>query len=344
MRIAAVRHAVPSWRITNDDVLARIRTRNASRWGRDLGVLEQRVKASLEAAGTEVRYALGEKEKAIDFAIRAGREALTAAGMAPADIDFLLYAGVGRGWIEPATSCAVQAELRLVNATSFDVVDACASWLRSLQIAHAYIRNGTYRRGLIVNAECGHYRAYADWTVEHLGELDYRLGAYTIGEAATATIVTDEIPDDDFYFTFRTFGEHVDLCMIPLPNIGDFLPGDVTERHAPGRFFARSRELFQAAMKELQATFEQNRQLNACRYDICFGHEATARMSEAVTRALGVEAIYFPTHREFGNTVSASVPLGISLALEQQKLRRGNRVLIIVGSAGMSVGFSSFTF
>jgi 3-oxoacyl-[acyl-carrier-protein] synthase III len=65
---------------------------------------------------------------------------------------------------------------------------------------------------------------------------------------------------------------------------------------------------------------------------------------DLIARRIGVEDILFPTHREYGNTVSASVPLAMSLALRANRLERGHRVLIVVGSAGISVGFCSFTF
>jgi 3-oxoacyl-[acyl-carrier-protein] synthase III len=344
MKLLTVRHVVPNRRITNADVLAQISKHNAVRWADRLPLLEERVLASLTAAGTDVRHALDDGETALELALRAGRAALAAAEMAPDAIDFLLYAGVGRGWIEPATAPAVQAGLGLGTAMSFDVMDACASWIRALELAHALIHSGRYRRGMIVNAECGLYRAYADWTIESLEELDYRLGTYTIGEAATATIVTDERPDDDFEFVSRTLGEHVDLCMIPLANAGDFLPTRPSERHVAGRFYALSRELFGAATHELVTTFAREPRLHAHRYDIAFGHDATARVSATVTEALGVADVYFPTHREYGNTVAASVPLGISLAFDAGKLIRGQRVLLIVGSAGLSIGFASFTF
>jgi 3-oxoacyl-[acyl-carrier-protein] synthase III len=45
-----------------------------------------------------------------------------------------------------------------------------------------------------------------------------------------------------------------------------------------------------------------------------------------------------------GNTVSASVPLGMSLALAQGRLRRGDRVLVIVAASGITVGLATFMF
>ena len=62
-------------------------------------------------------------------------------------------------------------------------------------------------------------------------------------------------------------------------------------------------------------------------------------------KRLGIPAeAYVPTHAQFGNTVSASVPLGLSIARGTGRLRRGDRVLVIVAGAGIAVGFATFTF
>ena len=53
-------------------------------------------------------------------------------------------------------------------------------------------------------------------------DLEHLFATCTIGEAATATLVSNETPDDDFYFKFLTFGEHVGLSVIPLPAVAEF--------------------------------------------------------------------------------------------------------------------------
>lgn len=345
MKIAAVDHAVPSTPVTNEWIIRQIREHNAGHLSRkQLSALEDTVSGFLTSAGTETRYRLADDEKAIDFVVRAGRDALATARLAPEDIDFLIYTGVGRGWIEPAMATAVQAELKLVNATCFDILDACASWLRGLHVASGFIGSGTYRRGLIVNAECGLYRAYADWVLGSDEAAEHRLATYTIGEAATATVITDENRDKDWYFTFKTFPEHFRLCMLPLPSVADFWSGPTDDQYVPGKFFARSKELLTVATRKIVEVFESDPRLRQQTYDICFGHNPSEKACEIIGRKLGLETIFFPTHRSYGNTVSASVPLAMSLALREGKLKRGDKVLIIVGSAGITVGFATFIF
>jgi 3-oxoacyl-[acyl-carrier-protein] synthase III len=345
VRIASVRHAVPSRRLTNAWVIENLREHNAGRLpGATLARLETRVLEMLEAAGTDTRWALDDGERAIDIARRAGRDALARAGAVPEDVDFVVYTGVGRGWLEPATGTAVQAALGLPRATAFDVLDACASWLRAMQVARGLLHGGGYRCGLVVNCECAHWRAWADWSFDDVDELDHRFAQFTIGEAATATVVTDENPEDDFHFAFRTAAEQFDLCMIPLERVADFVPGAVDPRLVPGRFFVRSRELLGRAVRLITDTFEGDPRLRAGRYDICFGHAATQRVADVVAERLGVADVGYMTHGRFGNTVSASVPLAMSLAADEGRLGRGAHVLVVVGSAGLTAGLAAFTY
>jgi 3-oxoacyl-[acyl-carrier-protein] synthase III len=336
---------VPGTRITNDAVIAAIRARNEHRLGeRELDAVERRVEAQLALAGTEVRYIAHDGENVLDHVLAAGRRALADAGVRADEVDFVIYTGIGRGWLEPATANVVQHGLGLTNATGFDLLDACASWLRALQVAHSFIRGGVYRRGLIVNCECGLSR-YADLDIGDMRALDQRVAAFTVGEAATATVVDDGEPEDDFYFVFRNFGEHFRLCMIPLDNAAAFLPPGANGEYAPLKFYSLSRKLIATTVKKIVDLFESDPRLRDASYDICFGHAASEKAREVIARRLGLpQEMYYRTHARYGNTVSASIPLGMSLATQEGRLRRGDRTLIIVGSAGISVGLASFTF
>ena len=75
--------------------------------------------------------------------------------MEPTEIDLLIYVGVGRGFIEPATANVFQDLIGLRSATCFDILDACASWLRAVHVARAFIASGAYRHIMILNAESG---------------------------------------------------------------------------------------------------------------------------------------------------------------------------------------------
>jgi len=344
VRIAAIAHAVPSRRTTNAEVVALVREQSRPLLGSDradsVGDLVARF---LEGAGTDVRYRLADDEKAIDVVLRASRDALAEAGVTPGDVDLVLYTGVARGWMEPAMATVIQAELGLGHATSFDVLDACAGWLRALHVAQSHLRARDYRVVLVVNCECGLYRDYVDFAFDDVAGVEHRLASFTVGEAATGTVVTADGPDDAL-FLFRTFPQHYRLCMLPLRAQPHFEAAAPDARYVPERLFSLSRPLLAAGTRRLIELWQDAAQLRERPHDIVFGHNPSEPACILVARRLGVEDRYFPTHRDYGNTVSAALPLGMSLARAAGRLRRGDRVLLAVGSAGITVGFASLTF
>jgi 3-oxoacyl-[acyl-carrier-protein] synthase III len=345
MKILTVQHAVPERRVTNEDCLNYVYERANGRLNEEDRVsLRDELRVFLEACGTDTRYICNDGAKAIDYALRAGQAALDESGVAKEDIEFVIYTGVARGWVEPAMANVIQAELKLKNATCFDMLDACASWIRALQVSHSFIKSKVYRCGMIVNCECAH-RDHLHSDVDGIEELRPRLASFTIGEAATATIVNHEQEDDDLYFAFKTFGEHFRLCMIPLNNVARFMPSSNGDGYIPGKFYVQSKELVSTTVKKVVETYRSDRELSRGGHDIVFIHAASQRSSDFVLKRLRIpKQLHFPTHGRFGNTVSASVPLGMSLAVQENRLKRGDKVLIIVGSAGISVGFVTFTF
>jgi 3-oxoacyl-[acyl-carrier-protein] synthase III len=344
MKILHVAHALPSKRVTNKDLIEEMLRRNRARFSdSELKELQQRMQLSFRFSGTEVRYHRAQGEKAFAVGMRAGKLALERSGVAPSDVDLLIYAGVGRGWLEPAMANIFQAELGLSRATCFDVLDACASWIRSLQLANALITAGAYGTVMILNCELN-FREYANFDLERMEDLEYAFSAFTIGEAATATLLA---PDDcdDLVLSFRTSGDKWNLCHIPLSHADDFVSTSVTSRCKPMSFYTSPRELMAVANSMLGTHFNETPALRNRAYDLVIGHEVGLPMTRMVAKLLNIDpGIVFSTHSRFGNTVSASLPLNISIAEEEGLLKRGMQVLLAMGSAGVTSAFCAFRY
>jgi 3-oxoacyl-[acyl-carrier-protein] synthase III len=345
MKILHVAHALPSKKVTNQDLIDEMLRRNRARFSdSELKELQQRMQLSFRFSGTEVRYHRAEGEKAFTIGMRAGQLALNRSGVSPADVDLLIYAGVGRGWLEPAMANIFQAELGLTRATCFDVLDACASWIRSLQLAKALITAGAYRTVMLLNCELN-FREYANFEIERMEDLEYAFSAFTIGEAATATLLVGESSGDDIVLSFRTSGDKWNLCHIPLSNAGDFVSTSATDRFKPLSFYTSPRELMAVATSMLGTHFNETPALRDRTYDLVIGHEVSLPMTKMVTKLLNIDpGIVFSTHSRFGNTVSASLPLNISVAEEEGRLKRGMQVLLAMGSAGVTSAFCAFRY
>jgi 3-oxoacyl-[acyl-carrier-protein] synthase III len=256
----------------------------------------------------------------------------------------LIYAGVGRGCLEPASANIFQSRLGLTRATAFDVLDACASWLRSVAIAQSFIHQGIYNTVMILNSEFN-FREYANFHLSGTDQIELFYPAFTIGEATTATILTRNDDGDNFYCSFRNWGYRHDLCMIPLPNISQYTTPRTGNGQFPLVFYADSEDLIRFTMKKLITHYRKDHELNQRTYDIVYGHSASeTSCTYWMKHARMSDKKLFRTHEKYGNTVSASIPLAISLSLEQDVLKRGMNALAVVGSAGIVTAYCRFEY
>lgn len=168
--------------------------------------------------------------------------------------------------------------------------------------------------------------------------------ASTLGNVATATLLS-ATKSDDFYFIFRTYPVDMSLCIMPLSKFAEFMPELKKEALLPDKFMAHSTPLLKKTLFYLVETFRKDAHLRSMKYDIAFSHAVSSALGRVFSQAAGLPSnMLFGTYAEYGDTAAASIPLGMSLALERGFLQRGRRVGLAAGSAGITVGFATFTF
>jgi 3-oxoacyl-[acyl-carrier-protein] synthase III len=347
MRFLAIEHALPSRQVTNEEVVASVRAASARHLSTaDLETLEQLMYDCFASAGTRVRYHRADGESAVALATGAGRRALDAAGLSPLDVDLLMYVGIGRGVVEPASANIYQDTLGLRNATAFDVLDACASWVRALQLARLFLDSGTYRNIMILNAEFVGRESHR-YELSSLDEFAHWHPSVTIGEAATATIATASGKPDGFEADFRTWGDKRDLCYVPLPNVEGYFGKPVGRETGvrPMQFVSYGLRLMEFGTRKLIEHYKSRPQFGAFQPDVVFGHAASDGMSGYVVDACGIDRdkVQFG-HGRYANTISASVPLSMSHAVKEGVLGAGDRVLVMTASAGVTTALTKFVF
>jgi 3-oxoacyl-[acyl-carrier-protein] synthase III len=340
-----ISYALPSKVVTNQDIIDSALEKSRQHLSpEELRTLEHRIRKYFQMSGSSIRYHRQKDERSFDFAVRAGKKALETARIDPKSIDLLIYTGVARGWLEPATANLFQDELGLTNATCFDILDACASWIRSLAVADSFLQQGQYKTVMILTCElsCGEY---AETELKSVADLENFFSGFTIGEAATATILTADDPGKKTRFSFKTWGEKHRLCFIPLPNLDEFTPSHLANGYLPLRFYTRPAELLSFTIKKMVQHFRSLENNWNKAYDLIIGHAVSVSSTSKVASLLSFDVSrVFETHSRFGNTVSCSLPLGLAAAEEVGKLKRDMDVLLVMGSAGVTTAFCSFNY
>ncbi len=346
MRLEAVGARLPSRRVTNDDILQMLADHSNGISKLMLRSYQRMVKAMFKLSGCKVRYFrdTARNERAVDFIKGAMQDALDRAGLTKDRIDLLIYCGVGKGFLEPANAY-FYARAFGMHCSCFDIADACMSWIRALEISYGFLKTGRYRTVMIVNGEFNLHHGLPDnFRVKNLRQIEYTFPTYTIGEAATATIVTAS--DAEWKFTYRTLPELCDLCTIPLDGYEAFV--DPSQRYAKNgarNFVSYGREMFAHAARVL-APLVQEVVGDLDGPDIYFPHAASDAAYLAAGKRIGLpqDKMYAKVFPAYGNLVSASIPTAIDMALKEGRLKRGHKVVFCPASAGMVYGVVQFVY
>jgi 3-oxoacyl-[acyl-carrier-protein] synthase III len=345
MRIASVAYRVPSVKLTNQDVVQYIDDQNPDVPSTRKIPYLKLAKKLLDQTGAETRYwrDFDARERAADLIIGAMDDALDKANMVPGDIDLLIYCGVGRGFLEPANAYFYAKAKGMKTTNCFDVTDACMSWIRALHIAYLMLQAGSFKTVMIINGEF-HWGFHDSFQIRDIRSLEYTFPTYTIGEAASATILV--AGPQEWQFAYSSQPEYADLCTIPLQSYANFV--DPTERmnlNGINRFVSYGRDLFREATKTLGELFLQTiEDVNSKVWYFPHAPSKTLYQERSPEFGLPSEKVYLQVYPRFGNLVSASIPVGLCLAAAEGRLKQGDPIALIPASAGLVAAVVQLTF
>jgi 3-oxoacyl-[acyl-carrier-protein] synthase III len=347
MRIASIATRIPSLKLSNEDVLSEIDKHNEDLPRRVVERYKRELACLLRKSGAESRYLRNrsEGETAIGLLKAAMADALAQAELDKSEIDLLMFCSVGRGFMEPANAYFC-AQAMGMDCNCFDIGDACMSWVRSLEIAHHFLETPRYKNIMVVNAEFTLYEyGHPDiFKIRFPNQIAYMFPAYTIGEAAVATILTKT--DEKWTFDFESAPEAASLCYLPLKGYEDFCENaDAIGLNGVNGFVSFGSQLFEIAVHRM-IRLVREKVPDIQEADIWFPHVAGSDPFRRAAEILNVDpekffTTGFPT---YGNIISASIPAAMDLALKTHRLTRGQHVLLCPVSAGMCFAVVQFVF
>jgi 3-oxoacyl-[acyl-carrier-protein] synthase-3 len=308
----------------------------------------------------ERRYARSGNSSS-DLAVEAAKRAIADAGLEAKDLDFIVFATMTPDHYFPGNGGLLANKLGLDRTHALDVRMQCAGFLSALQVADAFIRSGTYRRVLVVGAEC-HASLYpwteAEWAVM-FGESDgpvspeaYAWGtaqrdrAVIFGDGAGAFVLEGNESGDGrgfLGFEMRTDGGHWDKLYVPGGGSASF-PYFSADMVADNRTVpvVEGRQVFRlatTAMPEIVREVLAKYGLSVPDLDLLLMHQANLRINEAVQKHLGLaDEKVFNNIQRYGNTTAATLPLVFHEAKEAGRVRPGSLVCFTALGAGLHWG------
>jgi acyl-CoA:acyl-CoA alkyltransferase len=347
MKIAALSLRTPSLAVTNDDILSYIQHYSPALAPAALRLLQKEVGYLLHKTGAHTRYYRDRSKGETAFALlqQAIADALQQAALPAQAIDLIIFCGVGRGFIEPANAYFVARALG-INCQCFDVVDACMSWVRALEIASLHLQKPHCHNVLVVNAEFTVYEHGFPQVFElsDSRKLAHTFPAYTIGEAASATVLQKS--PAPWQFDYHSTPAAAPLCTIPLAQYRDYCEPDARiGLNGLYQFVSFGGELFEQTLESMNVLIARSN-IDLHQADLLFPHAAAGEPLLKITDHFAVPRgkVFLDSFAAFGNLISASIPAALQLAIDQGSLKRGMNCVLCPASAGMSFALVSFTF
>jgi acyl-CoA:acyl-CoA alkyltransferase len=279
----------------------------------------------------ERRYA-DEQEQVSDLAVKAALPIVEKVGRER--IDLLIFSAACADVIEPATANIVQHKLRL-TCPVFDLKNACNSSVTALQVGSAMIQSGQYQRVLIVNGE--KLQDAVQFNVDNKQDLRKYIAGYTLGDAGAAMLLEPSQDDSGILIQrFKTCGKYWDLCTVPgggslHPHSSDF-----------NYFEGKTSEMHQAFLSEFGDMFETvfaETGLVADDIDHYFMHQVSVHTFDVVANHCRLpRERFFHSFAQYGNIAAATIPVNLSIMVEQGRIKKGDKIMLIGIAAGISIG------
>jgi 3-oxoacyl-[acyl-carrier-protein] synthase-3 len=287
----------------------------------------------LQRTGIRKRHIVDPGVATSDLAVEASRGAIAQAGLEPTDIDVIVVGTTTPDTMFPSTACLLQHKIGATRAWGFDLGAACSGFTYALTTAAGFVSAGMARHALVVGADV--MSSIIDYTD--------RTTCVLFGDGAGAAVISPS-PGDGLGFI--DFTHEVDgsggpaLCM---PAGGSKLPAShetIDQRlhyvHQDGQ------TVFRFAVRKNEETCRRLLERNgitAADLDLFVSHQANKRIIESAAQRLGVPPEKMVLNiGEYGNTTAATIPLGLSEAWREGRVRRGSNVLFSAFGSGFTWG------
>ncbi len=283
----------------------------------------------VQRTGIRQRHIAEEGETTASLGEKAARQALDNAGLTPDDIDLIVLATSTPNNTFPATAVDIQNRLGMNHGYAFDIQAVCTGFVYALNTADLHIRGGMAKRALVIGAET--FSRILDWsdrtTCVLFGD---GAGALVLEAGEGAGLTSDR---GILAASLRSDGNHKDKL---------FVDGGPSSTGTVGHLRMQGREVFKHAVGMItdvvEATFS-TAGVTAEELDWFVPHQANKRIIDASARKLGIAAektvITVDRH---GNTSAASVPLALSVAVADGRIKRGDLVLLEAMGGGFTWG------
>jgi len=291
--------------------------------------------------GVAVRGVAGANETASDLGVAAGERLFASGACAPEEVDFLLFCTQSPDYFTPTSACLMQDRLGLkTSCGAIDFNQGCSGYVYGLALAKSLIEAGTASKVLLITA---------DTYTKFINRRDRSIRTL-FGDGAAATLVTSIEAESEMIgpLVLGTDGRGANEIIVPAgglrcrPTAETAIEkeDDAGNWRSAQNLYMNGADVFSFALRTVPPAVEELLQksgLTLDQVDFFVLHQANKFILERLRGKMKIPPEKFWIDMEnCGNTVSSTIPIALESALEQQRVKTGDRVALV----GFGVGYS----
>lgn len=326
-KIIGLGYYVPDNVVTNDD-LSKIMDTNDEWIQERTGIQERRWVVPNAGDTTSV------------MGVKAAKIAIERAGIDKDDIDFIVFATLSPDYYFPGPGVQVQQALDIKTVGAIDIRNQCSGFVYGISVADQFIKTGMYKNILVIGSEL------------HSHGLDKttrgRAVSVIFGDGAGAAILTREEDTTKGILSthLHSEGQHAEELSLIAPGMGKRWINDILSDNDPNDEsyfpYMNGQFVFKNAVVRFSEVIMEGlmkNNLQVSDIDMLIPHQANLRISQFIQKKFNLnDDQVYNNIQKYGNTTAASIPIALTEAWEQGKIKEGDTVVLAAFGSGFTWG------
>ncbi|AWH74740.1 3-oxoacyl-ACP synthase [Dokdonia sp. Dokd-P16] len=323
-KITGLGKYVPENVVTNDD-LSKLMDTNDEWIQERTGIKERR------------HIKKGDGNSTAKMGVKAAEIAIERAGLTNKDIDMIVFATLSPDYYFPGCGVQVQHLMGMETVPALDVRNQCSGFIYALATADQFIKSGMYKNVLVIGSE------------NHSGGLDFttrgRSVSVIFGDGAGAAVLSREEDNSKGVLSshLHSEGEHALELSLKGPSTEQWVPELIEanpQEDIPYYPYMNGQFVFKNAVVRFSEVIMEGLQKNNLEVsdiDMLIPHQANLRISQFVQKKfkLSDDKVY-NNIQKYGNTTAASIPIALTEAWENGKIKEGDTVVLAAFGSGFT--------
>ncbi len=326
-KIAGLGKYVPENVVTNED-LSKLMDTNDEWITERTGIKERR------------HIKKGDGNTTASMGVKAAKIALERADISKDDIDLIVFATLSPDYYFPGCGVQVQEMLEIDTCPALDVRNQCSGFIYAISVADQFIKTGMYKNVLVIGSE------------NHSGGLDFttrgRSVSVIFGDGAGAAVLTrsDHNGQGILSTHLHSEGKHALELSLKGPSTNYWVPEIIADNpqgdDIPYYPYMNGQFVFKNAIQRFSEVINEGLKENGLEVsdiDMLIPHQANLRISQFVQQKfqLSDDQVY-NNIQKYGNTTAASIPIALTEAWEEGKVKSEDVVVLAAFGSGFTWG------